>query len=99
MDNEHVLHTLGAAGGLVANLRSQILSNGLSGVVAFCRGVRKAAADVDFDGQEINLEGFRAAANSAGAKFTVSVCPSRHFYEFFFFLLARPTCTNCVASS
>lgn len=73
LDNEHVLHTLGAAGGLVANLRSQILANGLSGVVAFCRGVRKAAGEVEVGGQEIHLGGFRAAASSAGAELTVRI--------------------------
>lgn len=75
LDNEHVLHTLGGAGGLVANLRSQVLANGLAGVAAFCRGVRKAAADRDGDAQEINQEEFRAAASFAGAELTVSSLP------------------------
>lgn len=73
LDNEHVLHTLGAAGGLVANLRSQILANGLLGVAAFCRGVRNAAAEAEVDGQEIHLGGLRAAAALAGAELTVRV--------------------------
>lgn len=72
LDNDHVLHTLGAAGGLVANLRSQILTNGLPGVAAFCRGVRKAARGSDGGVEEITQEAFRAAASSAGAALTVS---------------------------
>lgn len=71
LDNDHVLHTLGGAGGLVANLRSQVLASGLAGVVAFCRGVRTAAADRDGDAQEIDQEDFRAAASFAGAELTV----------------------------
>lgn len=92
LDNRHVLQTLGAAGGLVANLRSQILANGLSGVVAFCRGVREAAAGIETDGQEINLEGFRAAATFAGAELTVSVRPYQHFYTRSFFFWQDPRC-------
>lgn len=71
LDNEHVFHTLGGAGGLVANLRSQILANGLSAIVTFCRGIRNAAARVDGDLQEIRQEAFRAAASRAGAALTV----------------------------
>ncbi|CAN0325955.1 unnamed protein product, partial [Ectocarpus sp. 8 AP-2014] len=72
LDNDHVLHTLGAAGGLVANLRSQILTNGLPGIAAFCRGVRKAARGSDGGVEEITQEAFRAAASSAGASLTAS---------------------------
>ncbi|CAM9380713.1 unnamed protein product, partial [Ectocarpus sp. 12 AP-2014] len=71
-DNNHVLHTLGAAGGLVANLRSQILTNGLPGVAAFCRGVRKAARGSNGGVEEITQGAFRAAASSAGAALTAS---------------------------
>lgn len=74
LDNEHLLHTLGGAGGLVGNLRSQILANGLSAVVTFCRGVRTAATRVDGDPQEIGQEEFRAAASRAGAGLTVRFC-------------------------
>lgn len=72
LDNDHVLHTLGAAGGLVANLRTQILANGLPGVAAFCRGVREAARGSDGGVEEITQEVFHAAASSAGAALTVS---------------------------
>ncbi|CAM9395475.1 unnamed protein product [Scytosiphon promiscuus] len=70
--NEDIPHTLGAAGGLVANLRSQILAKGLAGVVAFCRGVRKLAVRGEGDSQEITQEAFQAAASFAGAKLTAS---------------------------
>lgn len=71
-DKEHVAYTHGAAGGLVANLRSQILANGLPGVAAFCRGVRNLAISDLGDTQEITQEAFRASASFAGAKLTVS---------------------------
>ena len=71
LDNEHVFHTLGGAGGLVANVRSQILANGLLALVTFCRGIRTAATRADGDLQEINQDAFRAAANRAGAALTV----------------------------
>lgn len=80
LDNEHVFHTLGGAGGLVANLRSQILADGLSAIVTFCRGVRAAAARVDADLKEIDQDAFRSAASRAGARLTVR-CVSRYWMK------------------
>lgn len=77
LDNGHVFHTLGGAGGLVANLRSQILAGGLSAIVKFCRGIRTAAARVDGDVHEVDQEEFRAAASHAGAALTVRI----HFFS------------------
>lgn len=67
------LHTLGGAGGLVANLRSQILARGLPGVSSFCRGVRDAAVG-EGNVRELDQEAFRAAASLSGAELTVSCC-------------------------
>lgn len=66
------LHTLGGAGGLVANLRSQILTRGLPGVTAFCRGVRDATVVGIGNVREIDLEAFRSAAGAAGAELRVN---------------------------
>lgn len=64
---------LGAGGGLVGNLRSQILSRGLAGVSAFRRGVRMATGDGSGDdAHEITQDAFRTAASLAGANLTVS---------------------------
>lgn len=66
------LHTLGGAGGLVANLRSQILARGLPGVSTFCRGLRDATVVGIGNVREIDQEAFRSAADAAGAELTVS---------------------------
>ena len=66
------LHTLGGAGGLVANLRSQILARGLPGLSAFCRGVRDAAVVGIGNVREIDQEAFCSAADAAAAELTVS---------------------------
>ena len=65
------LHTLGGAGGLVANLRSQILARGLPGVASFCRGVRDATVIGVGNVHEIDQEAFRSAADAAGVELTV----------------------------
>lgn len=66
------LYVLGAGGGLVANLRSQILSRGLPGVSAFRRGVRNATlVGGTAGGQELTQEEFHAAARLAGADLAV----------------------------
>lgn len=75
MDTERAsaLHTLGGAGGLVANLRTQVLANGLSGVASFRRSVRDAAVAGDGRDEGISQDMFCAAIGLAGATLTVSV--------------------------
>lgn len=73
-DQGYALHTLGGAGGLVANLRSQILALGLHGVSTFRRGVRGAAMG---GAGEVTHEAFRAAVGVAGAELTVSLTTAR----------------------
>lgn len=73
-ERSFAFHVLGAGGGLVANLRSQILSRGLSGVSAFRRGVRNArSAGGTVGAEELTQEGFHSAVRLVGADLTVSI--------------------------